>query len=80
MLNSMSFKKGELTVSKIDMAKVQLDAAIAVYIQRRVIVAITLAGAAEEIYGAMLRQEKTTSTTCLTTSSVNLSTLSCVIM
>jgi cytochrome c oxidase assembly protein Cox11 len=41
------------TVSKTQMAMVQLDAAITAYIQGRDIEAITLAGAAEEIFGAM---------------------------
>lgn len=43
----------EITVSKVEMAKMQLDAAITAYFENRLIVAITLAGAAEEIFGAM---------------------------
>jgi hypothetical protein len=38
------------------MAKIQLDAAIDAYFEGRGIVAITLAGAAEEIFGAMLKR------------------------
>ena len=47
----------EVTVSKIEMASIQLDAAIAAYFDGQGVVAITLAGAAEEIFGAMLRHE-----------------------
>jgi len=47
----------EKSVNKIEMAKIQLDAAIAAYVQGRGIEAITLAGAAEEIFGAMLSRD-----------------------
>jgi hypothetical protein len=53
----MFFNQDELTVSKVEMAKLQLDAAIAAYLEKRLIVAITLAGAAEEIFGAMLNRD-----------------------
>ena len=43
-------------VSKIDIAMIQLNAAIRANIQNRDIEAITLAGAAEEIFGAMCRR------------------------
>lgn len=47
----------ELSVSKIEMAQIQLNAAIIAYFDGRCIEAITLAGAAEEIFGAMLRRD-----------------------
>jgi hypothetical protein len=53
----MFISRDELTVSKVEVAKIQLDAAIAAYFDRRLIVAITLAGAAEEIFGAMLKRD-----------------------
>jgi hypothetical protein len=43
-------------VSKVDVAMIQLDAAIRANMQNRDIEAITLAGAAEEIFGAMCRR------------------------
>jgi hypothetical protein len=43
-------------VSKIDIAMIQLNAAIRANMQNRDIEAITLAGAAEEIFGAMCRR------------------------
>jgi hypothetical protein len=52
----MFSNQNELTVSKVQMAKLQLDAAIAAYFEKRLIVSITLAGAAEEIFGAMLKR------------------------
>jgi hypothetical protein len=53
----MPAKFGDVTVSKVEVAKVQLDAAIAAYFEGRGIVAITLAGAAEEVFGSMLRRD-----------------------
>lgn len=57
ILNPMFLNREELTVSKVEMAKTQLDAAIAAFFERRLIIAITLAGAAEEIFGAMLNRD-----------------------
>lgn len=57
MTDSMPFKSDELIVNKIEMAKIQLDAAIAAYFEGRLVVSITLAGAAEEIFGSMLRRD-----------------------
>lgn len=48
----------DISVSKVDMAKVQLDAAIAAYYEGKSVVAITLAGAAEEIFGEMLSRDE----------------------
>lgn len=53
----MFLNQDEITVSKVEMAKLQLDAAIAAYFDRRLIASITLAGAAEEIFGAMLKRD-----------------------
>ena len=53
----MFHNRDELTVSKVEMAKIQLDAAIAAFFERRLVIAITLAGAAEEIFGAMLKRD-----------------------
>lgn len=55
-------KEEEFFVTKIEAAKVQLDAAIKLYFEGRCIEAITLAGAAEEITGAMLRRDGIKST------------------
>lgn len=57
ILKRMFLNQEEITVSKVEMAKVQLDAAIAAYFDRRLIASITLAGAAEEIFGAMLKRD-----------------------
>jgi len=57
LLKRMFLNQDEITVSKVEMAKIQLDAAIAAYFDRRLIVSITLAGAAEEIFGAMLKRD-----------------------
>jgi len=43
----------ERTLNKVDVAKTQLDAAIQAYSRGEDIVAVTLAGAAEEIFGAI---------------------------
>ncbi len=51
------FDEAEITVSKVEMAKLQMDAAIAAYFDRRLVASITLAGAAEEIFGAMLTRD-----------------------
>lgn len=53
----MFLNRDDITVSKVEMAKIQLDAAIAAYFDRRLIASITLAGAAEEIFGAMLKRD-----------------------
>jgi hypothetical protein len=53
----MFLNQDEITVSKVEMAKIQLDAAIAAYFDRRLIASITLAGAAEEVFGAMLQRD-----------------------
>ena len=53
----MFLNQDEITVNKVEMAKVQLDAAIAAYFERRLIASITLAGAAEEIFGSMLKRD-----------------------
>jgi hypothetical protein len=54
----MSFDCQDVTVSKVDIAKLQLDAGIAAYYEGKTVVAVTLAGAAEEIFGAMLSRDK----------------------
>jgi hypothetical protein len=56
-LSDMTFNCQDISVSKVEMAKVQLDAAIVAYYEGRGVVAITLAGAAEEIFGAMLSRD-----------------------
>lgn len=53
----MFLNQDELTVNKAQMAKLQLDAAIVAYFEKRLVVSITLAGAAEEIFGAMLKRD-----------------------
>lgn len=57
LLIPMFLNQDEITVSKVEMAKIQLDAAIAAYFDRRLIVSITLAGAAEEIFAEMLKRD-----------------------
>lgn len=52
----MFINQDEITVSKVEMAKIQLDTAIVAYFDNRLIACITLAGAAEEIFGAMLKR------------------------
>ena len=52
----MFLNQDEITVSKVEIAKIQLDAAIVAYFDNRRIASITLAGAAEEIFGAMLKR------------------------
>lgn len=47
----------ERTLSKIDVAKTQLDAAIQAYGRGEDVIAVTLAGAAEEIFGALCRRQ-----------------------
>jgi hypothetical protein len=47
----------ERTLSKVDVAKTQLDAAIQAYGRGEDVIAVTLAGAAEEIFGAMCRRQ-----------------------
>jgi hypothetical protein len=49
----MSSVDVDRTLNKIDVARTQLDAAIRAYGQGEHVIAITLAGAAEEIFGAM---------------------------
>jgi hypothetical protein len=53
----MIFINGECSVSKVEMATIQLDAAIHAYEQGREIEAITLAGASEEIFGSMCSRD-----------------------
>lgn len=55
---SMSPEFEEITVDKVEAAKLQLDAAIDAFFQGHFIVAITLAGAAEGILGEMLRRDR----------------------
>jgi hypothetical protein len=49
----MTNQHTERTLNKVDVAKTQLDAAIQAYGRGEDVVAVTLAGAAEEIFGAM---------------------------
>ena len=49
----MISQPSERTLNKVDVAKTQLDAAIQAYSRGEDIVAVTLAGAAEEIFGAI---------------------------
>lgn len=49
MINQLT----ERTLNKVDVAKTQLDAAIQAYGRGEHVVAVTLAGAAEEIFGAL---------------------------
>jgi hypothetical protein len=53
----MNSGDGDCKLNKVDEAKTQLDAAIRAYKQGEHAVAITLAGAAEEIFGAMCRRK-----------------------
>ena len=53
----MTNTPSERTVNKIDVAKTQLDAAIKAYGRGEDVVAVTLAGAAEEIFGALCRRQ-----------------------
>lgn len=48
----------EHILNKIDVAKTQLDAAIEAYVRDEDVVAVTLAGAAEEIFGALCCRQK----------------------
>jgi len=48
----------ERTLNKVDVAKTQLDAAIQAYGRGEDVIAVTLAGAAEEIFGALCRRRK----------------------
>lgn len=53
----MTNKNTERTLNKVDVAKTQLDAAIQAYGKGEDVLAVTLAGAAGEIFGALcLRQ------------------------
>ncbi len=49
----MTNQPSERTLNKVDVAKTQLDAAIQAYMKGEHILAVTLAGAAEEIFGAL---------------------------
>lgn len=49
----MTYQPSERTLNKVDVAKTQLDAAIQAYSRGEDVVAVTLAGAAEEIFGAL---------------------------
>jgi hypothetical protein len=55
---SVTSTPSERTVNKIDVAKTQLDAAIQAYGRGEDVVAVTLAGAAEEIFGALCCRQK----------------------
>ena len=48
----------ERTLNKVDVAKTQLDAAIQAFGRGEDVIAVTLAGAAEEIFGALCRRRK----------------------
>jgi hypothetical protein len=48
----------ERTLSKVDVAKTQLDAAIQAFDRGEDVIAVTLAGAAEEIFGALCCRRK----------------------
>jgi hypothetical protein len=48
----------ERTLNKVDVAKTQLDAAIQAYGRGEDVIAVTLAGAAEEIFGALCCRQK----------------------
>lgn len=54
----MTNTPSEHTVNKIDVAKTQLDAAIQAYGRGEDVIAVTLAGAAEEIFGALCCRQK----------------------
>jgi hypothetical protein len=49
----MTNQHTERTLNKVDVARTQLDAAIQAYGRGEDVVAVTLAGAAEEIFGAL---------------------------
>ena len=49
----MANQPSERTLNKVDVAKTQLDAAIEAYGRGEDVIAVTLAGAAEEIFGAL---------------------------
>lgn len=53
----MTNQPSERIFNKVDVAKTQLDAAIQAYAKGEEIVAVTLAGAAEEIFGVMCRRK-----------------------
>ncbi len=54
----MTNQPSERTISKFDVAKTQLDAAIQAFGSGEDVIAVTLAGAAEEIFGALCRVRK----------------------
>jgi hypothetical protein len=54
----MTNQQTERTLRKVDVAKTQLDAAIQAYGRGEVVIAVTLAGAAEEIFGALCHRRK----------------------
>ena len=56
----MANQPSERTLNKVDVAKTQLDAAIEAYGRGEVVIAVTLAGAAEEIFGALCCRQKIT--------------------
>jgi hypothetical protein len=54
----MTTRPSEHILNKIDVAKTQLDAAIQAYGRGEDVIAVTLAGAAEEIFGALCCRQK----------------------
>jgi hypothetical protein len=54
----MTNQHTERTLNKVDVAKTQLDAAIQAYGKGEDVLAVTLAGAAEEIFGALCCRQK----------------------
>lgn len=54
----MTNQPTERTLNKVDVAKTQLDAAIQAYGRGEDVIAVTLAGAAEEIFGALCCRQK----------------------
>jgi mannitol-specific phosphotransferase system IIBC component len=54
----MTNQHTDRTLSKVDVAKTQLDAAIQAYSRGEDVIAVTLAGAAEEIFGALCCRQK----------------------
>ncbi len=53
----MNNQPTERTLNKIDVAKTQLDAAIQAYGRGEDVIAVTLAGAAEEIFGVLCSRQ-----------------------
>ena len=53
----MTYQPSERILNKVDVAKTQLDASIQAYGRGEDVVSVTLAGAAEEIFGALCRRQ-----------------------